>query len=373
MLAIELFSRALARLAIVSRKGADPDPDAMCLRDTGSLLRIGRPGQGGVFRQFVEATATILLTMAMFHSANAQGTSSPEDPVARAMDRISESVDARAADARTVLAARQLVQESRAARRSGRPEDAAATMAQAINLLDQSMRKGADSLVQSYRLALLEEQPGRASESNLNHTDFAKLALSLPAVPQSVLLRFKEYRERLAPILEGESLPPQLLAVVLVESGFDRLALSPKGARGLWQFMPSTARRYGLLVIPGDDRRTQPEESTRAAARYLRDLYSRFGDWKLALAAYNAGEERVQRAIDMSGSRNFDEIAGRGYLPAETRKYVPAVLAAWARMSQPGEWGSGFTVGGRNAGEQRRKIFLLPGAGPKSDEKGEAR
>jgi membrane-bound lytic murein transglycosylase D len=111
------------------------------------------------------------------------------------------------------------------------------------------------------------------------------------------------------------------------------MALSPKGARGIWQFMPATAVRYGLMVQPGTDHRTHLERSTRAAARYLRDLYTQFGDWKLALAAYNAGEDRIQRIIDRTGIRDFDAMARRGYLPAETRRYVPAVLAAWARLA----------------------------------------
>jgi membrane-bound lytic murein transglycosylase D len=98
--------------------------------------------------------------------------------------------------------------------------------------------------------------------------------------------------------------------------------------------MPATAVRYGLAVQPGNDHRTDPEHSTRAAARYLRDLYNQFGDWKLALAAYNAGEERVQRIIDRTGVRDFGEMARRGYLPSETRKYVPAVMAVWARLGR---------------------------------------
>ncbi len=153
------------------------------------------------------------------------------------------------------------------------------------------------------------------------------------AFPRSALARMNTYRDALARILEEEHVPVGLLGVALVESGFNPFALSPKGARGIWQFMPATAVRYGLTVQPGNDHRTHPERSTRAAARYLRVLYKQFGDWKLALAGYNAGEARVQRIIDRTGVRTFEEMSRLGYLPTETRNYVPAVLAAWSRMA----------------------------------------
>ena len=148
-----------------------------------------------------------------------------------------------------------------------------------------------------------------------------------------MVAKYGDYQNRLARILTEERVPIELLAVALVESGFNPQALSPKGARGIWQLMPATAARYGLTVEPPNDHRTHPEHSTRAAARYLRDLYQQFGDWKLALAAYNTGEARVQRIINQTGIRDFDEMARRGLLPSETRNYVPAVLAVWSELS----------------------------------------
>ncbi|HKV39394.1 MAG TPA: lytic transglycosylase domain-containing protein [Blastocatellia bacterium] len=283
------------------------------------------------------AVAVILLTLTAVYSVNAQSVSSAQDPVAKAMERIKESVDARASEADRVLAAHKLIEDSKELRKEGKEQDSAESLAKAITLLDGSLETGANPSVESYRMALLDEAR-RDSGNNPSLPTVVIPASSMPTlsktgVSRTVLLRFNEYRGRLAPILEEERLPPQLLAVALVESGFNPFALSPKGARGIWQFMPTTARRYGLLVLPGDDRRTHPEESTRAAARYLRDLYQRFGDWKLALAAYNSGEQRVDRAIAKSGSRNFEELAA--YLPAETRSYVPAVLAAWSRLTPP--------------------------------------
>jgi len=140
--------------------------------------------------------------------------------------------------------------------------------------------------------------------------------------------RISGLRPLVEPILKEEGLPPELLGLMLVESGGHPAALSPQGARGLWQFMPTTARRYGLKVSYGSDERLDVERSTRAAARHLRDLYVQFGDWALALAAYNAGDGAVQKAIRRGKTTDFATLSSLRLLPAETRAYVPAVLAA---------------------------------------------
>ena len=146
--------------------------------------------------------------------------------------------------------------------------------------------------------------------------------------------RFSAGVRRLAPfkaafenIFTEEGVPADLIWLGLVESGYDRWARSPKNAVGMWQFIPATATRFGLAVGRVDER-TDPLKSARAAAQYLRFLYSTFGDWKLALAGYNAGEERVADAIRRTGSRDFWRISHLRLLPSETREYVPAVLAA---------------------------------------------
>lgn len=144
--------------------------------------------------------------------------------------------------------------------------------------------------------------------------------------------RVAQLRPTLDPILQEEGVPVDLAALVLVESGGRAMALSPKGALGLWQFMPETARRYGLAVNPGQDERTDVLKSTRAAARYLRDLYARFGDWNLVFAAYNAGEQAIQRAVERNGARDFESLTRARRLPSETRNYVPAVLSAMRLM-----------------------------------------
>lgn len=132
--------------------------------------------------------------------------------------------------------------------------------------------------------------------------------------------------QELRAALEAEGVPAEFLSVGWVESRFDPLAQSPKGARGFWQLMPATARRYGLTVSAQRDDRIALGPSTRAAAQHLADLHRQFSDWLLALAAYNAGAERVESAIARAGSRDFWQV--RPWLPAETQNYVPAVLAA---------------------------------------------
>ena len=143
---------------------------------------------------------------------------------------------------------------------------------------------------------------------------------------RDALLRLGSHRTHLEEVLKQNDLPPELLAVAFVESEFARSAVSSKGATGLWQFMPATAVRYGLELKPFVDDRTDYEKSTVAAARYLTDLHERFGDWLLALAAYNAGEDEVESAIARGRTRDFWALSRLGLLPTETRIYVPKVL-----------------------------------------------
>jgi Transglycosylase SLT domain len=139
--------------------------------------------------------------------------------------------------------------------------------------------------------------------------------------------RLAQLRPVLDPILQKEGIPRDLSFVVVVESGGKADARSPKGALGLWQLMPQTARRYGLIVDSTRDERLDIAKSTRAAAQYLRHLHGQFNSWPLALAAYNAGERRVQKAIRVAQRDDFTVLSARRLLPAETRSYVPSVLS----------------------------------------------
>jgi hypothetical protein len=147
-------------------------------------------------------------------------------------------------------------------------------------------------------------------------------------------LRLNLLRPAVDPILMSHGVPVNLAAVILVESGGRATALSPKGARGLWQLMPDTARRYGLRVDETRDDRLDLFKATDAAARYLHDLYARFGDWRLALAAYNTGEANVGVAILKAHTQDFDQLTNLRMLPLETRNYVPRVLATAQLIGQ---------------------------------------
>jgi len=185
------------------------------------------------------------------------------------------------------------------------------------------------------------EQPTSPNRSNIDPpSERAFSPLGLQDLINSILVR--------------EGVPEDLAAVVFIESGGNPLALSSKGALGLWQLMPGTARRYGLTVDPRRDDRLDIEKSTVSAARYLRDLYQQFGSWPLALAAYNTGEQNVHRAMVRSGSREFETLSSLKYLPAETRHYVPAVIAAM--RSNPG-----FTFSRPKPAQGAGLVFAITG------------
>jgi membrane-bound lytic murein transglycosylase MltF len=202
--------------------------------------------------------------------------------------------------------------------------------------LHDALSSAADSLL----AATAQRRPEIAGDNSTEKGTGRKAAFQSADSPQrgkQAFVRVQQLRPVLEPILREEGVPAELAAVVLVESGGQPAALSPKGARGIWQLMPDTARRYGLIVTRVRDDRTDPEKSTRAAARYLRDLYARFGDWSLALAAYNAGELLVENAINWTGTTDFAGLSREGRIPNETRNYVPAVWAAVERLGNLSE------------------------------------
>jgi membrane-bound lytic murein transglycosylase D len=143
-------------------------------------------------------------------------------------------------------------------------------------------------------------------------------------------------------VLSSRGLPEDLAYTAMIESGFKPDAVSRVGAKGMWQFMAPTARRYGLRVDSWVDERYDPEKSTVAAAGYLRDLHKQFGSWALAQAAYNAGEVKVARAIRMTGSSDFWTLAESKYLRPETKNFVPQIHAATMIGRDPDRYGFEF-------------------------------
>ncbi len=207
---------------------------------------------------------------------------------------------------------------------------------------DDSLTMAADSLLASSTLAV-------SSSTDKRDVDGTPIKIGAPGeARQSMIgnngtsiaaLRLEVLRPVVEPILQRHGVPAELASVILVESGGRADALSPRGARGLWQLMPETARRYGLRVETREDDRLDLLKATDAAARYLHDLYAQFGDWKLALAAYNTGEANVGSAISKAHTQDFDQLSKLRMLPLETRNYVPRVLAAAQSITHVSSFG----------------------------------
>ncbi|HEY7098729.1 MAG TPA: LysM peptidoglycan-binding domain-containing protein [Terriglobales bacterium] len=159
------------------------------------------------------------------------------------------------------------------------------------------------------------------------------------ATLENALKRGGRYREMIERTLKQEGVPQDLIYLAQAESGFHPLALSRAGARGMWQFMASRANGYGLERNWWVDERQDPEKSTRAAARHLKDLFEQFGDWYLAMAAYNSGPGTVQAAVKRTGYADFWQLFRRNVLPKETRNYVPIILAVTIMAKNPAQYG----------------------------------
>ena len=142
------------------------------------------------------------------------------------------------------------------------------------------------------------------------------------------LVRSGKYLPMIRRELKAAGLPQELAYLAFVESGFMPNAYSRAGAMGLWQFMKPTGKKFGLRIDSWVDERRNPEKATRAAVRYLSDLYERFGSWHLAVAGYNAGEGKIANAVSKFKTRNFWKLANHRYLKLETKRYVPKLIAA---------------------------------------------
>ncbi len=155
----------------------------------------------------------------------------------------------------------------------------------------------------------------------------------------SGLRRAGRYRPLIERVLEEESVPLELIYLAQAESGFLPRAISNKQAVGMWQFLAWRGRQYGLEKTKMTDDRLDPEKATRAAARHLRDLYAQFGDWYLAMAAYNCGPGCVSRAVVRTGYADFWALSRLKVLPMQTQNYVPAILAITIMAKNPKDYG----------------------------------
>jgi membrane-bound lytic murein transglycosylase D len=151
--------------------------------------------------------------------------------------------------------------------------------------------------------------------------------------------RSGRYLPMIRRVFRERGLPEELAYTAMIESGFSPRAVSRVGAKGMWQFMEATARRYGLVVNRWVDERLDPVKSTIAAAQYLGDLYGMFGHWFLAQAGYNAGEARVARAIQRARTTDFWALTQTRHLPDETKMFVPQILAAAVITQEPARYG----------------------------------
>lgn len=156
---------------------------------------------------------------------------------------------------------------------------------------------------------------------------------------EHALARSGRYEDMIRRVLREEGVPQELIYLAQAESGFHPLAVSRAGARGMWQFMGSRAKGYGLERSWWVDDRQDPEKATRAAAHHLHDLYNEFGDWYLAMAAYNSGPGTVQSAVKRTGYADFWELYRRNVLPKETRNYVPIIVAVTIMAKNPAQYG----------------------------------
>ena len=159
---------------------------------------------------------------------------------------------------------------------------------------------------------------------------------------QAGLVRSGRYLPMIHRVFAEEGLPQDLAMIAFIESSFLPMARSNKMAHGIWQFMPRTGRHYGLRSNGVVDERRDPEKSTRAAARYLAYLHELFGDWYLAMAAYNAGEGKIMRAMNKTGAKDFWQLSATSAIRKQTKNYVPAFLASVVISKNPSHYG--FTV-----------------------------
>ncbi len=203
--------------------------------------------------------------------------------------------------------------------------------------LDPNLRGRAEREVNS----ISHDLPLMVNDPVLAYLNYFRTARG-SAIVETGLRRAGRYREMVQRVLREEGVPQDLVFLAQAESAFLPQAVSKAGARGMWQFMSFAGRKFGLEKTWWVDERQDPEKATRAAARDLRELYGQFGDWYLAMAAYNSGAGTVQHAVERTGYADFWELYRRNVLPKETKNYVPIILALTLISKDPARYGIEF-------------------------------
>ncbi len=203
--------------------------------------------------------------------------------------------------------------------------------------LDPNLRGRAEREVNS----ISHDLPLMVNDPVLAYLNYFRTARG-SAIVETGLRRAGRYREMVQRVLREEGVPQDLVFLAQAESAFLPQAVSKAGARGMWQFMSFAGRKYGLEKTWWVDERQDPEKATHAAARDLRELYGQFGDWYLAMAAYNSGAGTVQHAVERTGYADFWELYRRNVLPKETKNYVPIILALTLISKDPARYGIEF-------------------------------
>ncbi len=216
--------------------------------------------------------------------------------------------------------------------------------------LPTTIAPGLAAMAEQELMVVPHDIPLTLNESVLSYLAYFQTARGQATV-ENGLRRSGRYREMIRRVLRQEGMPQDLIYLAQAESAFLPRAVSRAGARGIWQFMPFRGQEYDLERNFWIDERSDPEKSTRAAARHLRDLYGMFGDWYLVMAAYNSGPMNVVKGIQRTGYADFWELYKRNALPKETKNYVPIILALAMVAKEPARYG----------------IHVTPEAPPKTD------
>jgi membrane-bound lytic murein transglycosylase D len=207
-----------------------------------------------------------------------------------------------------------------------------------------------ENLIDYPKISSLPEEaknnPSIVSDYSSNEVAVKAVEKNLTLFTERIMERFSlwlsrsgKYMEMMKEILKGENIPEEIVFIPLIESGFSPYACSPARAVGYWQFIASTARKYGLKINWWMDERRDPVKSTVAAANYFKDLYGMFGSWNLAMAAYNAGEGKILKAINKTNSDDYWALLDTKYIRSETKDYVPKFIAASLIANSPEEFG----------------------------------